>query len=376
MIVKENIKNINFRIIIYAISLNILGIFTIISATGGDRGIERKQLIGMFVGIFFMILISVLNFQKIYKYSYIIYIGCVVILLSVLLFGFTPDNAGATRWINIPVIGRVQPSEFVKCGIIIFLADILDRYRDKINDFKVFFSIVGLIGFVGILILLEPDLSTTIVLFVISAAMFFVAGLSYKWIFSIIGVLSPLAITFVWLLRYEKIPFLKGYQAKRILAFIYKEKYADANLQQANSIMAIGSGGLHGKGLNTTTIASVKNGNFLTEEQTDFIFAIIGEELGFIGTIFVVTCFALLVYELFYIASKLKNYRAKLICIGSAMLFAFQSFTNIAVATGVFPNTGLPLPFVSYGVSSLLSLYIVLGFALNSQIYGDYNLEF
>ena len=129
--------------------------------------------------------------------------------------------------------------------------------------------------------------------------------------------------------------------------------------------MAIGSGQLWGKGLNNTEIASVKNGNFLSEEQTDFIFAIVGEEMGFAGTMAVLVLFLLLVYECLIMAYRAKDLSGRLICVGMGTLLAFQSFANIAVATAIFPNTGLPLPLVSYGVSSLLSIYLGMGVVLN-----------
>ena len=129
--------------------------------------------------------------------------------------------------------------------------------------------------------------------------------------------------------------------------------------------MAIGSGQLWGKGLSNTEIASVKNGNFLIEERTDFIFAIVGEEMGFVGAVAVIALILLIVLECLLMANRARDLQGRLICAGMATLFAFQSFANIAVATAIFPNTGLPLPLVSYGVSSLLSIYIGMGVVLN-----------
>ena len=160
-------------------------------------------------------------------------------------------------------------------------------------------------------------------------------------------------------------PFLREYQANRILAFFNPDKYADLDLQQQNSEMAIGSGQLHGKGLFNDTAISVKNGNFLSEEHTDFIFSVIGEELGFVGCMAVLVLYLIFIFECFRMAGKARDMSGKLLCTGLAALVGFQAFTNIAVATGIFPNTGLPLPFVSYGVSSLISLYIGVGIALN-----------
>lgn len=132
--------------------------------------------------------------------------------------------------------------------------------------------------------------------------------------------------------------------------------------------MAIGSGQLYGKGLFNDTAISVKNGNFLSEEHTDFIFSVIGEELGFLGCMIVLLLFLIFVYECLRTGAKARDLSGKLLCTGMAALVGFQTFTNIAVATGVFPNTGLPLPFISYGVSSLVSLYIGVGILLNVSL--------
>ncbi len=193
----------------------------------------------------------------------------------------------------------------------------------------------------------------------------FISGISYKWIAGAIAVAVPGISLVLYLAQHNMVPFLEPYQVRRILAFINPGKYADLNLQQDNSKMAIGSGQLYGKGLYNDTAISVKNGNFLSEEHTDFIFSVIGEELGFVGCMIVLALFLVFVLECFRIGSRARDMAGKLICTGMAALVGFQAFTNIAVATGVFPNTGLPLPFISYGVSSLVSLYIGVGLCLN-----------
>jgi len=156
------------------------------------------------------------------------------------------------------------------------------------------------------------------------------------------------------------------YQQKRILAFLNPEEYAsDEAFQQNNSVMAIGSGQLNGKGLDNNTTTSVKNGNFISEPQTDFIFAIVGEELGFIGGCIVIALLLLIVIQCILVGVRAQNLAGKLICCGIGGLIGFQSFINIGVATKLLPNTGVPLPFVSYGLTSLVSLYIGIGFVLN-----------
>ena len=184
-------------------------------------------------------------------------------------------------------------------------------------------------------------------------------------IFRAAAVGIPLLCLLMYLAHEDLIPFIEPYQVNRVLAFINPEKYADLNLQQDNSKMAIGSGMLYGKGLFNDTAISVKNGNYLSEEHTDFIFSVIGEELGFAGCMLVLLLYFLLVFECLRMAGRAKDMTGRLLCAGMAALVGFQSFTNIAVATGVFPNTGLPLPFISYGVSSLVSLYIGIGIVLN-----------
>jgi rod shape determining protein RodA len=363
MLFDYKFKNYNIRLVLYALILNVLGILLIRSATNQDPSYVNKQIMGIVIGVIVACILSLIDYHKILMGAVGVYIGCIVLLISVLLFGENVNNA--TRWLKLPGIGQIQPSEFVKIGLIIFFAWFFSKSQEKINDIKVLATAAALYGAVFLLIFSEPDLSTGLVTLFVFACMLFAAGISYRWIATAAAVLIPCGGLFVYLLQYNMVPFLKEYQARRILAFVNKAKYAEANLQQDNSIMAIGSGMLRGKGLNNNTLASVKNGNFLSEEQTDFIFAVIGEELGFIGCIAVILLIALIVFECLLLASRSRDMFGRLLCVGMAALLAFQSFANIAVATGVFPNTGLPLPFVSYGVSSLLSIYIGIGVVLN-----------
>ena len=175
----------------------------------------------------------------------------------------------------------------------------------------------------------------------------------------------PAAVIFISLIMQPDQKLLDHYAWLRIMAWLNPTQYADNAYQQQNSIMAIGSGQLWGKGLNNTDATSVKNGNFIPEPQTDFIFAVAGEELGFIGTVIIIILLLFITIECILIARKAKDTAGKMICCGFAALVGFQSLVNIGVASGVLPNTGLPLPFVSYGLTSLLSLYIGVGLVLN-----------
>lgn len=363
MLLDYEFRNFNYRLFLYVLLLNILGVLVIRSATNQDMSVVGKQIMGIVVGLAIVIGLSLIDYHRILSFSWVNYMLCIAGLAAVLIFG--RKVGGATRWIVLPGIGQVQPSEFVKIGLILFFSWFFAKNQERLNLITTLALAAGLFTVPMLLIFSQPDLSTSLVTVVIFVCILFVAGLSYRWIAGGLAVLIPGGALLVYLLQYNMVPFLKEYQARRILAFINKAKYAEANLQQDNSIMAIGSGMLNGKGLNNNTLASVKNGNFLSEEQTDFIFAVIGEELGFIGCTLVILLIALVVYELLGMAGRAKDTSGRLICTGLAALIAFQSFSNIAVATGVFPNTGLPLPFISYGVSSLISIYLGIGVALN-----------
>lgn len=358
-----NFRRYNVRVLLYMLLLSGIGILAIWSATNQDRSITGKQIMGIAVGLVLAVALSLIDYHKLLSLSTLIYGGCIVLLAAVLIMG--KSRGIATRWLVLPVIGQIQPAEFVKIGLVLFFSWYFQKYQERINQLPVLGMGALLFAVPAVLIFEQPNLSTTLVLTVIIAAVVFASGVSYKWIFGVLAVVVPGGILLIYLIQQGLLPFLQGYQATRILAWIDPEQYASAYWQQENSIMAIGSGQLWGKGLNNTEIASVKNGNFLSEEQTDFIFAIVGEEMGFAGTMAVLVLFLLLVYECLIMAYRAKDLSGRLICVGMGTLLAFQSFANIAVATAIFPNTGLPLPLVSYGVSSLLSIYLGMGVVLN-----------
>lgn len=239
-------------------------------------------------------------------------------------------------------------------------------HKEEINDKRTIIKYAILCGIPLVLILSEPNLSTTILTTLLLCLLIFTAGLSYRFIGTVILILVPTVVIFLGIVVQPNQPFLHEYQQKRILAFIEPEKYAsDEAYQQNNSEMAIGSGQLTGKGLNNNTTTSVKNGNFISEPQTDFIFAIVGEELGFVGSCIVIALLLLIVIQCMLMGARSQDLAGRIICCGVGGLIGFQSFINIGVATNMLPNTGVPLPFVSYGLTSLVSLYIGIGFVLN-----------
>ena len=359
MFKQYKIKNYRFQLILYVVILTFIGVLLVGSA---KPSLQNKQFLGMIGGIIIMIIVSLIDYGMLLKLSWLIYAGMVGLLVLVELIG---DNTGGSqRWIDLGGF-RFQPSELAKILIVLFFAYFFMKHEDNINTPKTLVSAFVLVGIPLLLILKQPDLSTTIVTTLIFITLLFVSGLSYKIGGWVLAICVPSGILGLALIIKGKLPFIQPYQLRRIMAWLYPDDYPDIAYQQQNSIMAIGSGQLWGKGLNNSAATSVKNGKFILEPQTDFIFAVAGEELGFIGTVIIIILLLFITIECILIARKAKDLSGKLICCGIAALIGFQSTVNIFVATGLFPNTGIPLPFVSYGLTSLMSLYIGIGLVLN-----------
>lgn len=355
-----HLKDYKFNLIISVVALTILGILVIGSA---QKSVQNKQIIGLVLGLIVMVIVSLIDYVWVLNLYWMIYAINIVMLVITLIFG-TEVN-GAKRWINL-YFTNFQPSELTKILMVLFFAKFLMNHEEDLNSFRTIITAVLLFAPTALLIVMQPDLSTTISIVLVFCVMMYIAGLSYKFIGTMLAILIPTAVIFISIAVQPNQPFLKDYQQERILAWLEPEKYAsDQAFQQNNSMMAIGSGQLTGKGLNNNTTTSVKNGNYIPEPQTDFIFAIVGEELGFVGCCIVISLLLLIVIQCILIGIKAQDMAGRIICCGIAAQIAVQSFVNISVATGIFPNTGIPLPFVSYGLTSLVSLFMGIGFVLN-----------
>lgn len=356
------IKNFNILLALSVMFLTILGTIVIGSA---NEAYQTRQAMGLILGLAVMIVFSIISYSFVLKFSYLFYVLANLLLISVFIWG---DSAGgATRWIDLKYL-RFQPSELAKILLILFFARYLMKYKEELNTKKRLAITAVLCAIPLALIIKEPDLSTTIVTFLTLASMIFYAGLSYKIVLSFLGVVFvTVGYVIVNIIRGSEV-LLLSYQGDRINAWLYPDKYPQLSYQQQNSIMAIGSGSLFGKGLYNTGVDSVKNGNYISEGQTDFIFAIVGEELGFLGSLLLITLMLIISYQCIRTAKKAKDFAGEVICIGMGMLIAFQSFVNIGVVTGLLPNTGLTLPFVSYGLTSLVTLFFGIGICLNVSL--------
>ena len=359
-----NLKKYNWRLLLLVIVATVLGLFVIESAADGYA---RKQFLGMIVGLTGLIIISFIDYNFILKFQWPIYLLAVAMLTAVLFFGVNVN--GAKRWFSLGSFGTLQPSEFAKIMMIVVLARLIMDHRDQISQLKTLIML-GVIYIVPVfLIYMEPNMSTTLVFLFIFIMMVFCGGLSYKFIGRFLIFTVPIAGFLIWYIQQPFQILLHGYQLNRILAFLNPSEYQQTTAnQQYNSVMAIGSGMLTGKGLNNNTITSVKGGNFISEQQTDFIFSVIGEELGFIGSCVTILLLALIVYECLKVAKNASNMSGRLIACGVASMIAFQSFVNIGVATNLLPNTGLPLPFISYGLSALLANMAGSGLVINIDL--------
>lgn len=358
------LRNYNFKLLFFVFALCILGTVMINSA---DHSYLNKQILGLSVCFMGMIVLSLIDYKLIGKIQFILYVVNIILLVAVLLFG--TDVNGAQRWLGKENILTVQPSEFSKIIMIICAACYLNSHKETINTFKTLFGYAILCAIPLALIVSQPDLSTTIDIFVILIAMLFVAGISYKIIGIAFLCLIPASGLFLWNIKQPHPLFLQDYWVKRILTFLYPEDYASTTqYQQDNSVMAIGSGQLYGKGLKHSTLATVKDANLISEQQTDFIFSVIGEELGFIGSVLVIVFLFLVVIQCIRVARKANDNLGIYIATGVATLMGFQTFINIGVATSILPNTGIPLPFISYGLSSLVSCCAAIGLVLNISL--------
>ncbi|HIV11716.1 MAG TPA: rod shape-determining protein RodA [Candidatus Pullilachnospira stercoravium] len=355
------LRDYNFRLVLWLLMISAVGVLLVGSAR---ESLQSRQLMGVILGVVLMVIVSLMDYSWLLNFYWIIYFFNIVMLLAVRVAG--DNSGGATRWIDLGFI-RFQPTELSKILLIMFFARYLMAHEEDLNTLKTILTSVGLVAVPLALIAIQPDLKNTITVAVVFCALMYIAGLSYKIIGGIVGVAVPLFIVAMLLITQTDLPIIDDYQKGRIMSWLYPEdeEYEDLAIQQNNSITAIGSGQLTGKGYNNNSVSSANKGNFVSQIQTDFIFAVAGEELGFVGSAGIVILLLLIVIECILTSRRAKDLSGKIICCGVAAVVGFQSFLNICVATGLLPNTGTPLPFVSYGLTSLVSLYIGMGLVLN-----------
>lgn len=357
---RYNLKDYKFTLILLVLAVSVIGVFMVGSA---NAEYQPRQIMGVGLGLLAMVVISLIDYKWILNFYWLMYVVNIALLLAVIFLG-TEAN-GATRWLDLGFV-QFQPSDLTKLITILFFARFLADREEQINKKKTILEAIGLIIPSLLLVYKQPSLSATICIAALFCVIMFMAGLSYKFIGTVLAITIPTIALVIGIVVQPNQPFLKDYQQKRILAWLEPEAYAtEEAYQQLNSVMAIGSGQLNGKGYNSDATTSVKNGNFILEPQTDFIFAIIGEELGFVGCCVVIILLLLIVIECIVIGLRAKDTGGRIICGGVGALVGIQTFINISVATGIFPNTGISLPFVSYGLTSFVCFFAGIGLVLN-----------
>lgn len=373
MLKQYKLRFYNFRLMLFLLAVSAIGVVLVSTAR---EDLKYKQLAGVILGVVIMVILSLIDYSWISNFQWIMYGANIVLLLLVRLFGDTAN--GAARWIDFGFI-RFQPTELSKIIIILFFARFFMDHEENLNTFRTIAKAVVLLAVPLFLIYEQPDMKNTIMILALFCILIYIAGISYRIIGGALLIAIPLMIIFLVIVVQPDQKLIQDYQRNRIMAFLYpeNEEYTDDVEQQNNSRTAIASGELIGKRLSgDDSVTSVNDGNFVSENQTDFIFAVAGEEYGFVGCSVIILLLFLISAECIRMSLRAKDLSGKIICCGMGSVIALQSFLNICVATGIGPNTGTPLPFVSYGLSSLISLYIGMGLVLNVGLQSSaYNKE-
>lgn len=355
---KRWLRRMDFTLILSAaaiilISLVVIGSATHVNAPSGQRFwfVQRQGLFAV-LNIARAAFLMNFDYKMLQRYGMKLYVVNTVLLLAVMFFGHSA--LGAQRWIQLGPI-TLQPSEFSKLFMIVSLATLLEDKVGKINTFQDLLPIAAFVGFPFLLVLKQPDLGTSLVFVAIFLGVVFAAGINLRllgWIFAAGLVCSPI----LW-------HFLKDYQKMRILVFL------DPNVDPLGSgyhiiqsEIAIGSGQLFGKGLFEGTQSQL---DFLPENHTDFIFAVVGEELGFVGVVFLLLLYLILLWRGIRIAQDASDTFGMLLAVGITSMLSFHVLVNIGMTMGIMPVTGIPLPLMSYGVSSLTTNIMAIALLVN-----------
>lgn len=358
MLDKKTFENFDIPLVIAILALAIIGILVVHSASIGYTQVPRNhylkmQIIWVVVGLIIMAIVMVFDYRDFGGVIYLIYGANIVLLLSVIFLG--DERLGAQRWIQLGPFG-LQPSEFAKSAVIITLGYLLSREHIKIES--LFDLIVpGIhVAVPMLLIFMQPDLGTSLVFIAITFAMLFIAGLKWKQI-AILGTVGVAGAIFAF--QY----ILKDYQKVRLIVFRDPyQYYLGPGFQIIQSKIAVGSGRLFGNGYLAGTQSEYR---FLPEAHTDFVFSVIGEEFGLLGSTVVLLLFLFVIYRILHIGMQSSDSYGTYICVGVATLLAFQVLVNVGMTLSIMPVTGLPLPFITYGGSTTMSTMIAMGLVLN-----------
>lgn len=352
---------VDVSIVLLAIGLVSLGLIVVYSATRGipdpdtgavNRAFIERQLVFVGVGSFFAAGVATIDYRKTKLLVPFIYAGTIALLVG--LFWFGENFNGATSWYSFGFV-TLQPSEFAKLSLILALASWFSsvQSRDGLQFVNVMFALV-LAGIFAGLVLLQPDFGTVMVYAAIVAGVVVVAGVAMRHVIAVLLVVGAGIAAMI------QQGFLRETQLNRFTAFVDPENTARYNVNQSE--IAIGNGGLTGKGLFQGT---QNNNSLVPEKETDFIFSVLGEELGFVGGAVLLGLFGLLLLRIWRVAHLAEDEYGRLICVGVFSMFLFQAFQSVGMNMGMMPVTGIPLPLISYGGSSMMTSLLALGLVEN-----------
>lgn len=355
---KKNIAKLDIILVAVVILLCVYGLIVLNSATLSlSKDFMRPQIIATILGLLLMIVVMLVDVDYVKRLYLPIYIISIALLVLVLFIGVGDDSWGARSWVRLGPLS-FQPSEFAKLGIIISLAQFINLHKKDINKPLVLLKIL-VFAFLPVgLILKQPDAGTSMVFIFFICVMLFIAGISYKYIFGAVGV-GIISLPIIYM-------NLDPFQKNRILNFLDPARdVSNTGYQAIQGKIAIGSGQLFGKGLFQGTQTQF---GFIPARETDYIFSVLVEELGFIGGIFLIVLYFILLYRCVVIARKTQDTFSRLLCLGFAAMFLFHIFENIGMTIGVMPITGIPLPFFSYGGTFQLINLVAIGIILSISI--------
>ena len=349
-------QGLNWFLILTVFLLGLVGVGTLYSAAGGsfDPWAWRHG-VRLIIGIFLMLAVAALDVRVLYNGAYFIFGGLLLLLLSVQLFGDV--TMGAKRWLDLGIV-TVQPSEFIRLGMILALARFYQSiHQDVVSHFQNLFVPALIILVPVMLIINQPDLGTTIMLAVSGIGVLFLAGLNWRY-FAVGAVAIVATVPLVWQRLFD-------YQKERVLVFLNPERDPlGAGYHIIQSKIGIVSGGMFGKGFSEGTQSRL---NFLPEKHTDFVFTIYAEEMGFVGSVLLLVLFVLLLVQLAFIANQMRSQFARLVVAGIGFSLFVYIFINLAMVMGLAPVVGVPLPFISYGGTSMLTFLISIGVVLSLE---------
>jgi len=371
------IKRLKFLDKAFLITLLCILAFGMVALYSASSGISndalfyvKKQMLWLGVGIFLAVMIIRFDYTQIEEYWKYLYGLSIILLIVVLIFG--KDVRGTTGWIGFGPFPLVQPAEFTKILLILAFAAFLNKRKDELNNFKEMLPCFIFVGIPFLLILMQPDLGTALVYIAFTLVMMFVAGANPQTLLKIIlGVVLFVALILFMHFQFDTWLPLDDYQIDRLVVFT--DPYNDgqggrgAGWNTIQSLVAIGSGGMTGTGLFNGSQVQL---NFLPEHHTDFIYAVIGEELGFIGAVLVILLYGIILIRTVAISFNARDLYGNYLAIGISAMWLFHVFENIGMSIGIMPITGIPLPFLSYGGSAMLTNMVAVGLVLSVNIRG------